>query len=105
MSSSRCTQGAIRLANKTETSTLLKGRLEVCDDGEWKAVCYSGYWPTGHSEFICKHLLGRLPQGMLYVCYFGFMLLRCNFVIDFRPMKNIIQDRLNTCNILMVLQV
>ena len=63
ISSSRCTQGAIRLANKTQTSTLLKGTLEVCDGGEWKVVCYSGYWSGTQTEILCKELfIGHLPK-------------------------------------------
>ena len=76
MSSSRCAQGAIRLANKTQTSTLLQGRLEVCDSGEWKVVCYSGPSSRRQRELICNELFtgyflgGNVFMWMLHDFHF-----------------------------------
>ena len=61
--SSICEDGAIRLVNKTETSSSIEGILEVCDNGEWTRICYSNYRYQKIAELACKEFLGHTLRG------------------------------------------
>jgi deleted-in-malignant-brain-tumors protein 1 len=47
-----CNQGDIRLVGSTNS---LEGRVEMCYDGVWGAVC-SDYWETVEASVVCRQL-------------------------------------------------
>ena len=61
VSFSNCTTGEIRL---TDGTTQYEGRVEVCINGVWGAVCDNG-WDTAEANAVC-HQLGYLGINTLY---------------------------------------
>ena len=47
-----CTNGAVKLING---STPDEGRVAVCVNGEWSAICSSG-WDEREAEVVCRQL-------------------------------------------------
>ena len=50
--STACDQNEIRLVGGENT---LEGRVEVCDDSEWKTVCNRG-WDDYEAKVVCTQL-------------------------------------------------
>ena len=47
-----CDQNEIRLVGGENT---LEGRVEVCDNNEWKTVCNKG-WDNNEAKVVCTQL-------------------------------------------------
>ena len=47
-----CTQGEVQLVGGQSE---YEGRVEVCDDGEWKTVCDRG-WKVEEAMVVCRQL-------------------------------------------------
>ena len=66
-----CTDGELRLANGL---TQYEGRVEICFNNTWGAVCGSEYYyySFGESEaaVVCRQL-GLVPFGMIFCTAFS----------------------------------
>ena len=51
-----CGDGDVRLVDGQKFTAYQEGRLEMCIDGEWLAVCGNG-WTEENTQFVCRTLL------------------------------------------------
>ena len=51
--SGQCEGNAIRLVG--DRNNKFEGRVEVCQDGEWKTVCNRG-WGNEEAQVVCRQL-------------------------------------------------
>lgn len=59
-----CSTGDIRL---TDGSTQYEGRVEVCFNGVWGAICDS-HWTDIEASTACK-TLGHQPYGIIIILF------------------------------------
>ena len=57
--------GAIRVIGVNHASAVA-GRMFICDNGEWRAVCDEG-WGIEDTQVVCRQL-GYDTQGKQFLC-------------------------------------
>ena len=60
-----CIHGAVRLMSGGPSST--EGRVEVCIDDKWSALCYSKSWDDNAASVTCRQL-GLSWKGSMIQC-------------------------------------